>query len=340
MRGVIGNERAQALLERALAGDQARHAYLFTGPEGVGKTTTALAFARALLCQRRASGQSDACGECASCRKVASGNHPDLTIIEPLKENGKQKFWITVNQLREAERLATLAPSESDHRVFIIPAMRRIKEGTANTILKTLEEPPPGVTLILIANEAGEALPTIRSRCQPVQFNPIAPDVIARALRERWNVEAAEAERLAGLANGRLGWAVRAHEQPDTARQREEALARIAAMATQAVDERMRVAATLGADNASARAALDLWTLWWRDVTLAANGARRLLTTGEPRRAAERVGPAIGPERARVFLETLLAAEATLDVNANPRLMMENLALDLPTALVARPRGA
>jgi DNA polymerase-3 subunit delta' len=336
MRGVVGNERAQALLERALASDQARHAYLFTGPEGVGKTTLALAFAQALLCQRRAPGEGAACGECASCRKVKSGNHPDLTIIEPLKENGKQKFWITVDQLRDAERLASLAPSESNHRVFIIPAMRRIKESAANTILKTLEEPPPRVTLILIANEPGEVLPTILSRCQHVSLSPVAPDIIARALRERWHVEAAEAERLAGLANGRLGWAVRAHEKPDEAKAREETLARIAEMVTKPVDERMRIAASLGSDNANARATLDLWALWWRDVTLAANGAQRLLTTGEPRRVAERVGQAIGPERARVFLEALLAAETTLDVNANPRLMMENLALDIPAARAAR----
>jgi len=336
MRGVTGNERAQALLERALASDQARHAYLFTGPEGVGKTTLALAFARALLCQRRAPDQGDACGECLSCRKVSSGNHPDLRVIEPLTENGKQKHWITVTQLREAERLTSLAPSESDHRVIIIPEMGRIQEAAANTLLKTLEEPPAGVTLILIATETSGVLPTILSRCQLVTLNPVAPDAVARALRERWGVEAAEAERLAGLANGRLGWAVRAHEKPDEARLREEALSRIAEMATKPVDERMRLAAALGPDNARARAALDLWALWWRDVTLAANGAQRLLTTGEPRRAAERVGQAVGPERARVFLEALLAAQATLDVNANPRLLMENLALDLPAVRAAR----
>jgi DNA polymerase-3 subunit delta' len=332
MREVVGAERARALLERALASGQTSHAYLFTGPEGVGKTTTALAFARALLCPRRAPGASEPCGECSSCRKVASGNHPDLMVIEPLKVDGKQKFWITVEQLRDAERLATLTPSEGERRVFIIPSMRRIKEATANTLLKTLEEPPPSVTLILIATEPGEVLPTILSRCQLVPFPPIAPEAITRALRERWGVSAAEAERLAGLACGSLGWAVRAHEQPEEAKEREEALTQIARMTSRPADERMRMAAALGPDNASARRALDLWTVWWRDVTLAACGAQRLLTSGEPRAAAERAGLAIGPERARAFLESLLAAAATLDVNANPRLLMENLALDVPTA--------
>lgn len=331
MLGVIGNERAQALLERALASGQARHAYLFTGPAGVGKTTLALAFARALLCPRRAPGQGDACGECASCHKVIHNAHPDLTIIEPLVVDGKQKHWITVDQLRDAERLASLAPSEGDQRVIIIPMMARIKEMAANTLLKTLEEPPPGVTLMLIATEAGEVLPTILSRCQHVSLSPVAPDIIARALRERWGMEPAEAERLAGLANGCVGWAARAHEQPDEARAREETLGRIAALASAPADERMRVAAALGPDNARARATLDLWALWWRDVTLAASGAQRLLTSGEPRRVAERVGRAMDPERARLFLEALLAAQATLDVNANPRLTMENLALDMPT---------
>jgi DNA polymerase III subunit delta' len=333
MRGVIGAERAQALLERALASGQTRHAYLFSGPAGVGKTTLSLAFAQALLCQRRGPGASEACGECASCRKVATSNHPDLTLIEP--EQGKR--WLKIDLLRESLRLLALAPSESERRVAIVPEMGRIQPATANTLLKTLEEPPPDVTMILAANETSEVLLTILSRCQVVPVMPSAPEVIARALRERWGVEQAEAERLAGLANGRLGWAVRAHEHPEAAREREETLGRIAAMASSPLDERMRAAAALGPDNASARATLDLWALWWRDMTLAANGAQRLLTTGEPRRVAQRIGPAIGPERARLFLERLLAAQATLDVNANPRLTMENLALDLPTARPARP---
>jgi DNA polymerase-3 subunit delta' len=320
------------MLERALASGQTSHSYLFTGPEGVGKTTMALAFAQALLCPRRAPGTTEPCGVCVACRKVVSGNHPDLLVIEPLKEGSKEKFWITIEQLREAERLVTLAPYEGERRVVIIPRMRRIQEKTVNTLLKTLEEPPPSVTLILIATEPSEVLPTILSRCQLVSFPPIAPEAIAQALRARWSASEADAARLAGLACGSLGWAVRAHQNSEAAKEREEALKQIASLASRPVDERMRMAAALGPDNASARRTLDLWTIWWRDVTLAASGAHRLLTSGEIRATAERIGPAIGPERARAFMATLLEATQTLDVNANPRLLLENLALDVPAA--------
>jgi DNA polymerase-3 subunit delta' len=320
------------MLERALAREQISHAYLFTGPEGVGKTTMALAFAQALFCPRRAPGAVEPCGECIACRKVASGAHPDLLVIEPLKEGSKEKFWITIEQLREAERLVALAPYEGERRVVIIPRMRRIQEKTVNTLLKTLEEPPPSVTLILIATEPGEVLPTILSRCQLVPFPPIAPEAMVQALRAHWSVSEAEATRLAGLACGSLGWAVRAHQDPEAVNEREDTLNRIASLATRPMDERLRLAAALGPDNASARRTLDLWTVWWRDVMLAASGASRLLTSGEARATAERVGPAIGPERARAFLSALLEAARTLDVNANPRLLLENLALDVPVA--------
>lgn len=334
VQGVIGNQQAQTIFERALASDQTRHAYLLHGPAHVGKFTLALAFARALLCLNRGPGQSDACGECSACRKVAHGNHPDLAIIEP--EDGKR--WIRIEAIRDMQRLASLAPAESSHRVIIIPEMERIQEGTANTLLKTLEEPPEGVVLLLIATEPDAVLPTILSRCQLIQLRPLAPHEVSDALRDRWQVSDAEADRLAGLANGRLGWAVRAHEHPEEQEERERLLDRIGSLGSASRDERMRIAATLGADNAAARLTLEQWIAWWRDVTLAANGARNLLSSGKSRREAERLGGAIEPQEARVFLGALLTALASMDINANPRLTLENLALQMPAPRARAPR--
>jgi DNA polymerase-3 subunit delta' len=329
MRSVVGNTQAQAVLERALAMGQLRHAYLLHGPEGVGKRTLALAFAQAALCLRRGPGESEPCGECASCRKVAHRNHPDLAVIEAADD----KRWLKIDLVREMQHLASLAPTESAYRIFIIPdADQHLQERTANTLLKTLEEPPEAVIIVLLAVEPDNLLPTILSRCQLIALHPLTPEDISQALLERWSVAPDAAARLAGLANGRLGWAVRAHERPDEQAEREQLLARIIALGAAPTDERMRIAATLGSDNAAARATLDQWIGWWRDVTLAANGGHALMSTAAPRREAERTGAAIGPERARAFLSALLAALASMDINANPRLTLENLALALPGA--------
>ena len=332
-RNVVGNAQAQTTLERALASGRLRHAYLLHGPAGVGKFTLAMALAQAALCQRRQPGESEACGECAACRKVAHGNHPDLILIEPA--DGRR--WIPIEQVRETLKLASLAPTESAYRIVIVPEVERIQEATTNTLLKMLEEPPEGVIFLLLAVDADTVLPTILSRCQLVALRPLSFEEISQALRERWGVAPEAAARLAGLASGRLGWAVRAHEQPEEQAERERLLERIVALVSAPTDERLRSVAAIGSDNASARAALNVWIGWWRDVTLAANGAHALTSVGAARGEAARVGAAIGPEPARTYLAQLLAALASMDVNANPRLTLENLALTLPHL---RPVGA
>ncbi|MEO7000381.1 MAG: DNA polymerase III subunit delta' [Ktedonobacterales bacterium] len=327
MQGVVGNRHAQTQLERALRSGQVGHAYLLTGPRAIGKTTLALAFAAALECQQRAPDSVEACGVCAACRKIAHGNHPDVALITPAV--GKRLFGI--DQIREIIHLANLSPSEGAWRVFILPEIERMEDPAANALLKTLEEPPEGIVLLLTTNEPENLLPTILSRCQMIPMQPLAPDEIITVLTDRWGVAPEEAQRLAALANGRLGWAVEAHEQPELREQRDDLLQQLMALTYARRDERLRRAATLASDTEAARQALDLWMFWWRDVTLAACGSQRLVTTGASRAQAERQGRALGAERAEAFLRALLAAQTALDQNANPRLTLEVLLLDLPT---------
>jgi DNA polymerase-3 subunit delta' len=155
---------------------------------------------------------------------------------------------------------------------------------------------------------------------------------ITAALQERWEVSSAEARELASLANGRLGWAVRAHEQPELLEARRRQLDILVALASAARDERLRRAAELSTDGETARRALELWILWWRDVTLAAHGADDLASAKSSRDAAIAQGRALGPAAAHAFLQALLLAQVALDMNANPRLTLEVLMLDLPYA--------
>ena len=327
MRAIYGNQQARARLERAALGDAVSHAWLLTGPAGIGKTTLALEFARLLQCTGRGPADSEPCGECASCRKIAHGSHPDVTMIEPKKDERTLKVEI----VRDMIRMASLSPTEGRWRIFVIPDIERMAPAGMNALLKTLEEPAPQVILLLTSSEPETLLPTVLSRCQIVPMLPLSPDEVARALTERWQVPDTEARALAGLANGRLGWAVRAVKKPELREQRIHELEELAGLATASRDERLRRAGALGTDVESARRVLELWTLWWRDVVLAAGGASHLATSGALRTQAERLGRALGVEGAQAFMKALLDAQLALEANANPRLTMEVLALDLPT---------
>ncbi|HEU5349020.1 MAG TPA: DNA polymerase III subunit delta' [Ktedonobacterales bacterium] len=335
MRAVYGHQQAQARLERTVLGDAVSHAWLLTGPSGIGKTTLAMEFARLLQCTGRDSASGEPCGECASCRKISHHNHPDVTLIEPKK--GKRTLGI--EQVRDMIRTTSLAPTEGRWRIFVIPEIERMLLPAMNSLLKTLEEPAPQVVLLLTSSEPETLLPTVLSRCQIVPMLPLAPDEVTQALIEQWLMPESEARALAMLANGRLGWAIRAAEKPELREQRIHELEEIADLAAAPRDERLRRVGSFGKDVESAQRVLELWTLWWRDVVLAASGASHLATTGDLRTKAERLGSRLGLERARHFLRALLDAQLALEANANPRLTLEVLALDLPAMPAQTQRG-
>lgn len=327
VRGIFGHTQACAQLESALRSGQVSHAYLLTGPESIGKTTLARAFAQALLCERASPDRPEACGECSTCRKVAAGTHPDLGVIEPVP--GKK--FLDVESVREMSRLANLSPTLGRWRVFILPLVERMLLPAANALLKTLEEPPPGVVLVLTTENVDALLPTILSRCQILPLQPLTPEDLAHALVSAWHVAPADAQELAMLANGRLGWAVRALDDPDLRTRRAEDLMRLARLVAMRTDERLRQVASFAPDAERAERMLDLWLFWWRDVVLAACGAGHLASSGEARSMAQRVGRALSPEQARAFLTALVRARRNLEANANPRLTFEVLMFDLPT---------
>src|SRR5579872_3283633 len=181
---VLGHQQARARLARAVASQQVSHAYLFTGPESIGKTTLALDFAKLLLCEHPDLAAGAPCGICASCRKVEHGNHPDVTLVAP--EEGKRQLGVDI--VRESVmRLANLAPSAGPWRVFVLPDVERMTLSTVNALLKTLEEPPPSVVLLLTSAEPENLLPTLLSRCQVIPLQPLAPHEVAAALEEGWH---------------------------------------------------------------------------------------------------------------------------------------------------------
>jgi DNA polymerase-3 subunit delta' len=196
---LIGQERAKDLLRRSIANNRVGHAYLFRGPDGVGKKRTALTLAAYINCQ--APDADDLCGRCRSCRKLQSGNHPDLQVIQP------DGAMIKINQIRQLKRTLAFPPLEAKYRVVIVEDVQTMRREAANSLLKTLEEPPPDNLLILTVDQSSELLPTIVSRCQIIPFSPLPYEQMAQTLMHEDRLDRETAMTLAAISEGSLGQA-------------------------------------------------------------------------------------------------------------------------------------
>ena len=194
-----GQGKAKRMLKRSLAADRIPHAYIFKGPEGVGRKLFGRGFAAAINC--RSPRGIAACGVCFSCIKFHSGNHPDFLVITP--DGG----GIRINQVRKLSRDLTYPPYESAMRVVILEDVHTMRQEAANSLLKTLEEPPENNLLILTAESSQEILATLTSRCQVVPFSRLDDDDTAKIL-ENHGVESGNAHLLAHLSGGSPGRAL------------------------------------------------------------------------------------------------------------------------------------
>lgn len=176
------------------------HAYLFSGPEGVGKKTTAHQFAAILLCMNREFGPP--CGECPGCVQFASNNNPDFLRIKP------QGATIRIDQIRALKKALGFPPLESPRRVVLLEDVQTMRREAGNSLLKILEEPPPNNILLLCAVDSEPILPTILSRCQIIPFYPLSIDLATRIIAgQNDSLTEEAARRLALLADGCPGLA-------------------------------------------------------------------------------------------------------------------------------------
>jgi len=204
-RSVRGHDRVVDLLRAGAKAGRLPHAFLFVGPEGVGKRTFALKLAQALLCEKNPEDVLEPCGECPGCAQAEAGTHPDL--ITAGRPEDKQELPIKV--IRELCANFALKPVRGPRKVAVVDDLDSINEEAANAFLKTLEEPPPGAVLILLGTSPELQLETIVSRCQVVRFDPIPEeDLVALLLEKGVVADEVEARRLAALADGGVGRAM------------------------------------------------------------------------------------------------------------------------------------
>jgi DNA polymerase III subunit delta' len=195
---IVGHQKQLEILRQALLNGRLHHAYQFIGPEGIGKRTLALALAEAIHCTEL---ESDFCGDCGACRAIQAGNHADVRVLEPLTN----KKDISIQQVRELEKALSLRSFSGRQKVAIIDPATLMNWPAQNALLKTLEEPPQGCVLILIASNAGGMLPTVRSRAFALSFAPLPRQLVVGFLMSRKGKTKEQAEFLAALTMGSLG---------------------------------------------------------------------------------------------------------------------------------------
>lgn len=337
---VLGHEWAVRALVASSAADRIAHAYLFTGPHAIGKTTLARVFAQALQCTET----NPPCGECIACQKIARDRHPDVQIIEgvpvgfkfdekspvPPRANDREPRVLKIDQIRALQHDLSLSPFEGRYKIAILRRFEEANEEAANAFLKTLEEPPAHVRLLLTARDASLLLPTIASRCQVLALRPLAIERVESALIERWQVERKSARLLARLSAGRLGWAVRASADRSLLKVRSAHLDALIDLLQEGRAERLMRAGDLAKDSEELPGLLELWLSWWRDVLLIQNGDGARITNVDREDALRKHASRFALKEVQGALKSVRATARYLSQNVNARLAMENLLLNLP----------
>ncbi|MQA00341.1 MAG: NACHT domain-containing protein [Dehalococcoidia bacterium] len=345
--GIVGHDHAVGALRRAVEAGRLAHAYLFTGPPGAGKGALATRLAQALSCDTPAE-DSAPCLVCRSCRQVEAGESPDIERIRiggvcdesgHPDHSGDRSTRIRICQVRRVERVASLAPFRSRRRIFVIDTADDLQTEAAHALLKTLEEPPPTVLLLMLATDGDALLPTIRSRCQEIALRPMPAPALEAALVAHAGIAEHEARELSALAQGRYGLAMRMHADPSLRVLRETAAEEMARLVLADRNERFDAAETLAQrwtrERDSVLATLDTWRGWWRDVLQVTAGLEGGVISESARAASE----ACAPRDAVLALQAIQRAREHLLANTNAQLVLEVLMLDLPVLAGKEARG-
>ncbi|HEY6101613.1 MAG TPA: DNA polymerase III subunit delta' [bacterium] len=333
-RDLVDQAHAVMLLRTAVRSSRVSHAYLFVGPEGVGRVDAAIAFAQLLNCERPVA--EDACGECRACRRIAGGRYPDVRVLDIergllLDPDDDTKTVIGIKQVRALRHEVSFPPLEGRYKVYIIAGADRMLAEAANSLLKILEEPPPLVVIILIAETTVPLLPTVVSRCQLVRFSLVPTPAIEEALIQRRGLDPGRARFIAALSGGQFGRAMMWAQSAEALEWRDRVLDLLDRLETADPLERMDAAEAFSKDRDRTADLLDAALFWYRDLLVwqETREEKHLINVDRKARIATLAGTIPGHAlSARVA--ALVEAKEALRSNVHPRLLLENLFLSMP----------
>lgn len=320
----LGQDWAIQWLAQAITAETLSQSLLITGAPQLGKATLGRLLSMAIACEA----SRKPCMRCASCLKIQSGNHPDVTIVEPAENNDKDT--LKIEDVRQLQRDLALKPHECRYKITVLGDFDRATTSAANALLKTLEEPPAHVILILTAPRVDSLLPTIVSRCQVVSLRPVPVDALRHFLQTRYGLEKEQAAILSRLAQGRPGWAINALTHPEILTRRTDQLANLIELTSRGHAFRLAYAQDFFKNGQSPAETLNLWLLWWRDVLLVNQGTPTGVINFDQLHHLQWFAQNLSAPAITAAIKQTGAALQNIDYNVNERLNLETLLLNLP----------
>ena len=339
---IHGHTSALAIVRKALANDRVAHAYLFTGPDGIGKRCTAVALAHALLCQEA---PQRGCTSCPACVSLQAGTHPDYSFSGPLP--GKQSMGI--DQIRTMQRFLALRPVQSGKKVCILNEAHMLTDQAQSALLKILEEPPGDAIIVLIAASGATLSLPLLSRCQHVRFAPLPVQDVERILRQENGLEPDTASLLARYSRGSIGRAL-SLDPPTLIEERQRVVEHLSTVHGASFSTVSQLAEWLVADRTSKAkkkvetpqalekgARLELVLAWYEEALhYLLLGKSAVVRYQDCLAALGQATVNVNISRALRDLTVVYETMQALDRNANPRLTVEDMLLELAETTPAR----
>lgn len=328
---IIGHYNQISFLQNNLQNDSISHAYLFVGPENIGKTAVANFLVNSLIC-RHLNNQKISlvpCGECECCKQLNNKIHPDVYWLErEMGENGKLNKNIGVDQIRNLLDKLSLRSFLNSYKVGVIDQAQSLNSASANSLLKTLEEPSPKTVIILLANSLAGLPPTIASRCQVIRFSPVSNRVIEDYL-VNIGADRKKAKKLAALSFGRPGLAIKYFSDPDFYEDNKNQIRQFIDLVKTDMNSRFKIVSHLVDSNDldGVKSELTLWQKILRDVMLI-NFSESLVAHQGFLTDFKELSQRYSIQEVTQYISEINHAKHYLDANANPRLVLENLAIN------------
>lgn len=318
-RDIIGHVDEIQYLQQSIETGKVSHAYLIRGPKGSGKKKMAEAFAMALQCETN---KTDACKECHSCKQALSNNHPDIIYLQHEKP-----ATIGVDDVRvQINDTVQIRPYSSNYKIYIIEDADKMTVQAQNAILKTIEEPPEYVVMILLTSNRDSLLPTILSRCVELRLRPVNGKLIKKYLMEALHVPDYKADICVAFAQGNVGKAVKLVSSENFNELKDDAVKLLKYINDLEINEIIDAIKNISNYKVDIEDYLDMIMIWYRDVLLfkATNSMEGIIFREEMEHIKKRASKSSynGIER---ILEALETAKIRLKSNVNFELTMELL---------------